>query len=149
MNKVLIRISPIILVTVVFFSFSPSVLGETLTEMKLSSSMYNQFLPQNHTAKMTKMIDNLIANSPEDTPSSTVINAVKQDISNRFNINKNEIQVKETIKKNWNDGCLGLGKPDEFCTQAIVEGWQITLKNNNKTWVYRTNNNGSVIRLEL
>jgi hypothetical protein len=101
---------------------------------------------------MIKKSENLIAKSKpknqKNTPPSEVINAIKKDITNRFNINQNKIEVKESHQKTWFDGCLELAKPDEFCTQALVEGWRIILQNNDKTWIYRTNNNGSIIRLE-
>jgi len=51
-------------------------------------------------------------------------------------------------RKTWPDGCLGLPRPDEFCTRALVEGWRITLSDGRRTWVYRTDSEGRVIRLQ-
>ncbi len=61
-----------------------------------------------------------------------------------------EGKIEETGKqpKTWPDGCLGLAKPGEFCTQALVQGWRIILTDNQKTWVYRTDSSGANLRLE-
>lgn len=42
---------------------------------------------------------------------------------------------------------MGLGT-DEVCTQALVEGWQITLSDGSQTWSYRIDSEGLVLRLE-
>jgi hypothetical protein len=49
----------------------------------------------------------------------------------------------------WPDGCLGLGRPGQICSQAIVPGWQIELEDSEQgSWVYRTNKKGDRLVLE-
>jgi hypothetical protein len=81
-------------------------------------------------------------------PPSSVIAATRQDLSQKTNIPINRLQIQGAKRQTWPDGCLGLAKPGEFCTQALVEGWQIILTNNQKTWVYRTDSTGANLRLE-
>ncbi|MFM7382109.1 MAG: hypothetical protein ACKO1W_03490 [Microcystaceae cyanobacterium] len=78
---------------------------------------------------------------------SSVIQATIQDLSRRLKIPAQQIRVQQTQAQTWPNGCLGLGKPDELCTQALVPGWQVILGQGNKTWTYRTNQTGSQLRL--
>jgi len=78
---------------------------------------------------------------------SSVIQATMQDLSRRLKIPAQQIRVQQTQAQTWPNGCLGLGKPDELCTQALVPGWQVILGQGNKTWTYRTNQTGSQLRL--
>ncbi len=58
------------------------------------------------------------------------------------------MRILEARSQEWSDGCLGLGKPDELCTQAITPGWQIVVTDGMRNWTYRTDNSGNIIRLE-
>ena len=48
----------------------------------------------------------------------------------------------------WNDGCLGLSKQGEVCSQALVPGFKVEMLASGKSYFYRTNKTGSVIRAE-
>jgi hypothetical protein len=78
-----------------------------------------------------------------------LIQLVRKDLSRRTKIPLQQIAVKTAKPMTWPDGCLGLAKPDEFCTQMLIQGWQIILSNNKKTWIYRTDSQGKAIRLEV
>ncbi|MGD1897732.1 MAG: hypothetical protein ACFB16_12360 [Phormidesmis sp.] len=45
----------------------------------------------------------------------------------------------------WNDGCLGLAEPDDLCTQAIVLGFRVIVKDGQRQWVYHISADGSQI----
>ncbi len=81
-------------------------------------------------------------------PPQTVIDAVLNNITGETPINIDSLQIQQTEAKTWSDGCLGLAKPDEFCTQALVEGWRILVTDGQTTWVYRTDGRGQNIRRE-
>jgi len=81
-------------------------------------------------------------------PPNSVIEAVRQDLSQKTKISVNRLQIQAAQRQTWPDGCLGLAKPGELCTQALVPGWRIVLTDNQKTWVYRTNSSGANLRLE-
>ncbi|MEK7604610.1 MAG: hypothetical protein AAB442_02340 [Patescibacteria group bacterium] len=48
----------------------------------------------------------------------------------------------------WNDGCLGLGGPAESCLQALVPGFRVEMLAQGKTYLYRTDKTGVVVRAE-
>ena len=77
-----------------------------------------------------------------------VANAVRQDLSRRTGISPGKLRITEFSRQSWPNGCLGLAEAEEICTQALVPGWRVVVSDGNKTWVYRTNNNGRVLRLE-
>lgn len=89
----------------------------------------------------------LLANQISAPPH--LIQLVRKDLAQRTKIPFQEIAVKKSKPMTWPDGCLGLAKTDEFCTQMLIQGWQIILDHNKKTWIYRTDSQGKAIRLEV
>ncbi|MDX2231687.1 MAG: hypothetical protein NW220_18780 [Leptolyngbyaceae cyanobacterium bins.349] len=77
-----------------------------------------------------------------------LVATLRQDLSQRTGIAANQLQLVEAKSQTWPNGCLGLAKPDEMCTQAMVDGWRVVFANGNRRWVYRTNGNGRTYRLE-
>ncbi|OKH28212.1 hypothetical protein NIES1031_05185 [Chroogloeocystis siderophila 5.2 s.c.1] len=77
-----------------------------------------------------------------------VVDAVRQDVAQRENIPVNRLRVTQSSQQTWSDGCLGLAQPDEFCTQALVEGWRVMVSDGRSTWVYRTDSLGRTVRRE-
>jgi hypothetical protein len=88
----------------------------------------------------------LLANQMSAPPN--LIKLVRRDLAQRTKIPLQEISVKNSKPMTWPDGCLGLAKTDEFCTQMLIQGWQIILSYDQKNWIYRTDSQGKVIRLE-
>jgi hypothetical protein len=74
--------------------------------------------------------------------------ALRRDLSQRVKLPFAKLRVVEATSKRWPDGCLGLARPNEFCTQALVNGWRVVLSDGNKRWIYRTDQRGRVMRLE-
>jgi len=58
------------------------------------------------------------------------------------------VKISQSSSQTWPDGCLGLPKPDEFCTEALVTGWQVVATDGSQIWKFRTDRDGSVLRLE-
>ena len=85
--------------------------------------------------------------SSETTLPPEVKNAVLNDAVKRTNKTANAFKILEAQMQQWSDGCLGLGKPDELCTQAIISGWRVVVTDGLKNWTYRTDDLGN-IRLE-
>lgn len=78
----------------------------------------------------------------------SVEKAIREDLSRRTGLGKEQFRIKEVSRKTWPDGCLGLGSSNELCTQALVEGWRVVMENKGKTWVYRTDEGGLAVRVE-
>ncbi|AFZ03218.1 hypothetical protein [Calothrix sp. PCC 6303] len=68
---------------------------------------------------------------------------IQKDIQKRFRVSPKTLQLSNAKPSTW-DGCLGLAKPDRFCTQIAISGWQVIVSNKsqNRFWVYHTNENG-------
>jgi hypothetical protein len=77
-----------------------------------------------------------------------VANAVLVDLSKQTGIAAGQLQITQYSRQTWSNGCLGLAQPDEMCTQAIIEGWRVVVANGQRNWVYRSDRNGRVLRLE-
>jgi len=79
---------------------------------------------------------------------TAIAQRLRQDLSQRTGIPVKHLKWIEARRQTWTDGCLGLGRPDELCTQALVEGWRVVFSKGTKRWVYRTDEPGRVFRLE-
>jgi hypothetical protein len=77
-----------------------------------------------------------------------IVDAVLNDIAGRSDGPQTSLQIVSAEQRTWNDGCLGLAKPGVLCTQALVPGWRIRVEGKTQRWIYRTNQTGSVVKLE-
>lgn len=82
-----------------------------------------------------------------DLPNS-VQNAVLRDLANRTRFNISTLRIVQAERQQWSDGCLGLGGPTELCRAVIVPGWRVTVEGGRQTFIYRTNESGSIVKLE-
>lgn len=60
-------------------------------------------------------------------------------------VNNGEIKILNASRKDWPNGCLGIDRSGEFCTQVITPGYEITVRIKNQELKYRTNLDGSTI----
>lgn len=100
-----------------------------------------------HTDAQGRQLRLATADRPNRLPSS-VSEAVLKDIVRRSNVPQSSLRVLRAQERTWNDGCLGLADPGMFCTQALVPGWHIQVEGKTQRWIYRTNQTGSVVKLE-
>jgi hypothetical protein len=77
-----------------------------------------------------------------------VATSVKQDLVRQFRLPLASVKVRDFSAQAWPDGCLGLAKTDEICTQATVNGWQVIATDGSQNYVYRTDNTGKNLRSE-
>ncbi|NJK39623.1 MAG: hypothetical protein HC835_01900 [Oscillatoriales cyanobacterium RM2_1_1] len=74
--------------------------------------------------------------------------AVLKDVMERSGLPQADLKIIEAKSQMWPDGCLGLAKPNEICTMAIVPGWRVTIRGSDQRWVYRTNQRGTLVKLD-
>ena len=74
--------------------------------------------------------------------------AVLNDAVKRTSRTVSQMQIVKAQPQQWSDGCLGLGKPEEICIQAIAPGWQVIVTDGLRNWIYRTDETGNIVRLE-
>jgi hypothetical protein len=80
---------------------------------------------------------------------ASVMQAVFQRVTQQSGLPDSGFKLIDAQPQIWPDSCLGLAQPDNFCTQTLVSGWQITLSSGWEQWVYRTNHLGSQVQLDL
>lgn len=78
---------------------------------------------------------------------SAVANAVLQDAATRLGLPIVELRIVQAEEQTWANGCLGLPRPGEICTEALVPGYRVTVEGGQQL-VYRTDTSGSRLRLE-
>lgn len=82
-----------------------------------------------------------------DLPRS-VNRAVLQNASQRTGLRPAQLRIVQSERREWPDGCLGLGRPDFGCMAVIVPGWQVMVESGQQRLVYRTNESGSQVVLD-
>lgn len=103
------------------------------------------------TASLTTEESTVNASSPQPSPAEplpqTLSERVLQVASKQLDIPKDELGIQRWSRETWMDGCLGLAAPDEFCTDALVEGWQLQVNHQDRYWFFRTDLTGEIVRL--
>ncbi|MGQ9871800.1 hypothetical protein [Leptodesmis sp.] len=92
----------------------------------------------------------VISAAPAQTvqPPPTLISTLRRSLSKQTGIPAKALQVVESSPKTWPNGCLGLARPDEMCTQVMIPGWRVVFSHGSQRWIYRTDATGKTHRLE-
>lgn len=88
----------------------------------------------------TPMSENNAATSPAARASIAAL-------ANQLNIVETGVRVLSMEEVDWTDGCLGLGRPDESCLQAIVSGYRVLLEANGRQFEARTDRDAQQVRI--
>ena len=78
----------------------------------------------------------------------SVSDAIFKDVSRTTGMEASKLRIVTVEPETWSDGCLGLGGSNGMCTQSLVPGWRIIVASGAQQWVYRTNQSGSMVRLD-
>lgn len=84
---------------------------------------------------------------PANLPTE-ITNAVLQAAAQQLNVNSTALRIVRFNRETWSDACLGLSTPQTFCAEVIVPGWLVTVESGNQRLVYRTNEAGSLVKLD-
>lgn len=74
--------------------------------------------------------------------------AARDALAELLGTNAETIEIREIEFDTWPDGCLGLPRPGESCTEAMVPGYRITLLYGTSQYIYRANERGTSLRRE-
>ncbi|MGA9382183.1 MAG: hypothetical protein WBV73_25765 [Phormidium sp.] len=80
--------------------------------------------------------------------SKSVADAVVKDLSKRSGLPKSELKIVNAQQLVLSDRCLISKNSNFLCVESQIPGWQITVASRKKRWVYRTNNSGSMLKLD-
>lgn len=89
----------------------------------------------------------LISQSP--MVPQVIADKILADLAQRTGQPITAFKIESSENENWPDSCLGLAQEGQMCAQVITPGWKITVRSDAKSWVYRTNQNGRLVLLEL
>lgn len=102
----------------------------------------------NETKNTPTSADNAPVGSMHNLPVPEAVAAVRSQVATEIGVSEGVVIVLSAYEKEWPNGCLGLGSEEEMCTQAIVSGYEVTVQAEGKSRVFRTNEEGTVIREE-
>ncbi len=83
-----------------------------------------------------------------DMPVEPAAAEARKDLAAKLSVEEKSIVILQITDMTWNDGCLGLGGPAESCLQALVPGFRVEMLAKGKSYFYRTDKAGAVIRAE-
>lgn len=86
--------------------------------------------------------------SIHNLPVPTAVQAAKDALAERLDVDASTIVVLEAHEREWSDSCLGLGGPAESCLQAITPGYEVLLVQSGVEYRYRTNLDGTAVRAD-
>jgi uncharacterized protein YcnI len=66
-----------------------------------------------------------------------IADTVLSQASQQLELPISRLQIVSAERKQWSDACLGIRKPGVLCAQVVVPGWQVTVSDGRKNWVYR------------
>lgn len=75
--------------------------------------------------------------------------AAQADLAKRLGLQPDQVSVASVEQQDWPDGCLGLARPDEMCTMAIVPGYLVRLSAAGQDYAYRSDLAGKNLRPEV
>lgn len=86
--------------------------------------------------------------SVHNLPVEPAAAVARKDLAVKLGLGEGSIVILQITDATWNDGCLGLGGPDESCLQALVPGFKVEMLAKGKTYIYRTDKTGASVRAE-
>ncbi len=102
--------------------------------------------PGNTPGQQLLLADNDDDDRKANLPESIKV-AVFRDISRRTGSQISMLRIVQARRQIWTNGCLNL-PVEGSCTQAMVKGWQVLVANQQQVWVYRTNESGTVAKVD-
>lgn len=135
-QKQLKRFISVSLLTAIIFSLNNLLLVENATAKTQKPSLVTR-----EELKRDRMSENVRL-------TDSVAKAVITNLTQQTGIPPERLKITQYSRQTWSNGCLDLPKASEICTQALVEGWRVVVSGNGRTWVYRSDRNGRILRLE-
>lgn len=82
-----------------------------------------------------------------DSAGDTAAAAAQEFLADQLGVALGDVQVISAESVEFSDGCLGLGRPDESCLQAITPGWLVMLDVAGQEYEAHTDENGQQVRV--
>lgn len=89
------------------------------------------------------------ADEPAQPQQLEAVGVAMAKLAAETGLDPQDIQLIKVEDEEWMDSCLGLGGPAESCLLVITPGYRVTLEADGTQYVYRTDETGSQVRLEV
>jgi len=73
---------------------------------------------------------------------TALLDEIIADLTERLEVDPEDVNVQRAQAVIWNDGSLGCPKPGQFYTQALVDGYQVVLSVADRVYDYRASQRG-------
>ena len=77
------------------------------------------------------------------------VRVVEEMLATQLAISVDTIKIVRVEDAEWLDTCLGMGTEVESCAKVITRGFRIVLQVEDKQYTFRTDDDGSVVKLEM
>jgi hypothetical protein len=99
-------------------------------------------------------LSNFIATSADDAPTGSMhnlpvpdaVSVVRSKVASDLDVREGLVIVMTAYEKTWTNGCLDLAEPGEMCTEALVQGYEVSVESQGQSFTYHTNGDGSILR---
>lgn len=119
----------------------------------------SQILPSS-VASLGKSTNESQMMTSKQTPTlpPSISTAIQNNLQQQTGMELNNFTITSSTPETWSDACLGLANSSQFCAQILTPGWRVIISNQSNhsnhnndaqnTWIYRTNRDGTVLRVE-
>lgn len=90
-----------------------------------------------------------IGSGPSPVDATPAVAAAASDLARQLGLEAGAIDVVSAEPMTWPDGCLGLALPGEACLQAITPGFRVAVQADGRTYFYRSDESGQILRQEV
>ncbi len=90
----------------------------------------------------------IIAQAAQSQLPPKVAQVIRQDLAQKAKVASAKLKIVSASRQTWPNACLGLPTAQESCSQGLIQGWQVKISDGARVWTYRTNGNGTKLRLE-
>jgi hypothetical protein len=91
--------------------------------------------------RLPERVPTLESNPVTEIPQD-LLDAILDDAQARSGIERDGLTIIKAEAVVWNDGSLGCPQPDQFYTQALVEGYQVVIGHDSQEYDYRASDRG-------
>ncbi len=75
------------------------------------------------------------------------VQRLQEQISQELEVPEDAVEVISYEEEDWPNACLGLAEEGEVCAEVITPGYQVTIEVQGEEYVFRTNEDATVVRL--
>ncbi len=85
---------------------------------------------------------------PLPAEAQSAVDGARADLATLLRVPAGQIAVVAVEEAAWPDACLGLAAPDEVCAQVLTPGYRLELQVDGRSYFYRTDRSGTVVRAD-